>query len=134
MTSILPKVSPDAAVGHVVDSDAVLAFNCTAHRRGHGTMSYPTKVFEALGAGRPILAIPPDGDWVDALLARTRGGVTAATSLDTAAVLDRWLSEWSVGGIAYAPDAEQVAALSTLRQTARLASFLSSLAPTRSSQ
>jgi hypothetical protein len=122
---VLPKVPSPAAVALVRESHALLAFNCTGHRERHGTMSYPTKIFEGFGAGRPILAIPPDGDWVDSLLRRTNGGIAAADPQAIAAVLETWMQSWrDTGGVAYRPDRAAVAELSTPRQTARLAAFL----------
>ncbi len=129
VTRIEPKVPSAVARARVAESHAVLAFNCTLHRDEHGTMSHPTKVFEALGARRPVLAIPPDGDWVDALLARTRGGVGAVDPASVAAVLREWLGAWHGGGaVPYSPDPVAVAELTTARQTARLAAWLSAVA------
>jgi glycosyltransferase involved in cell wall biosynthesis len=125
VTRILPKVPSTAVVQCLTDSHALLAFNCTAHRTGHGTMSYPTKVFEAFGARRPVLAIPPDGDWMDALLARTAAGTSAGDPQTVAAILWDWFSSWSAGDpIPYGASADTVAAFTVGRQTARLADFL----------
>jgi glycosyltransferase involved in cell wall biosynthesis len=125
VTRILPKVPSTAVADCLSESHALLAFNCTAHRHGHGTMSYPTKVFEAFGARRPVLAIPPDGDWMDALLARTGGGTTAGDPASVAALLWDWFSSWNAGDpVPCGASTEAVAAFTVRRQTERLADFL----------
>jgi hypothetical protein len=129
VTSVLPKVSSTAAASMVGESDALLAFNCTAFRDRHGTLSYPSKVFEALGARRPVLAVPPDGDWVDSLLARTRGGRTAGTAAEVADVLGDWFASWRrSGSLGYEGDENEIAAFSHERQAGRLAALLDDVA------
>jgi glycosyltransferase involved in cell wall biosynthesis len=93
---VLPKVDSRRAVELVRESDALVAFSLV-EGHGLGTLSYPTKVFEALGAGRPILLVPPDGDWVDRLLRDTGGGLTAGEPEGVARVLTRWYREWQAG-------------------------------------
>ncbi|MBI4773740.1 MAG: hypothetical protein HY788_06090 [Deltaproteobacteria bacterium] len=123
--TILPKVESPRAVEMVRESDILLAFNCTKFRDGHGAMSHPTKIFEAFGARRPILAMPPDGDWVDALLARTGGGVTAGDARSVALVLEEWFSAWRSSGKApYGGKPEVLADFTVYRQTERLARAL----------
>ena len=67
---------------------------------------FPAKTFEYLNAGRPILALPSDpGGWGDALLERTRAGVTADSVEAIAAVLEAWLQTWERGlPLAYTGD------------------------------
>ena len=108
---ILPGVDSRAALDYVRSSHALLAFTCTAHRDRHGTMSYPTKVFEAFGVGRPILAIPADGDWVDDLLARTGGGRSASDADEVSDAFAGWLEAWSrEGRVPYHGRAVEIAA------------------------
>jgi len=57
--TVRPGVDSASAIRLVRESHALLAFTCTAHRDRFGTLSFPTKIFEAFGARRPILAIPP---------------------------------------------------------------------------
>lgn len=126
IVQVLPKVRSTEAVSLVRRSHALFVFNCTAHRDRHGTMSHPTKIFEAFGAGRPVLAMPPDGDWVDRLLTRTGGGTSAATPADVARVLLEWFESWNrTGRVEYAPHTDRIAELTTERQTERLAAVLS---------
>ena len=109
----------------VRESDALLAFNCTAFRDRHGTLSYPSKIFEAFGARRPLLAIPPDEDFVDALLQQTRGGTSAATGEEVASVLSAWFDAWErTGTVPYDADDGLVASFTHERQAAELARLL----------
>ena len=129
---IQPKVPSPAAVALVSDSDALLVFNCSAHRARHGTMSYPTKIFEGFGARRPILAIPPDGDWVDELLARTRAGTSARDGGEVAAVLGGWFSAWRrQGAVPYHGRPDELQAFTLDRQAGRLAALLDEVADRR---
>lgn len=60
------------------------------------------KVFEYLGARRPILCVPGDHDCVDALLARTHAGVVCRDAEDTAQTLAGWYARWQrTGTVAY---------------------------------
>ncbi|MEZ5098539.1 MAG: hypothetical protein R3C15_01760 [Thermoleophilia bacterium] len=124
-----PLGDPATARRIVAESDGLLALTCTAHRDRHGTLSYPTKLFEALGARRPILAVPADGDWVDELLATTGGGTSASDPAAIAAVLADWLAHWRSDG--HVPWHGRTAALAPLErreQAARLARLLDSVA------
>jgi glycosyltransferase involved in cell wall biosynthesis len=125
---IEPKVDSSTAASLVRASDALLAFTCTMHRDRHGTMSYPTKIFEAFGAGRPVLSVPADGDWVDELLARTGGGTSASDAAGVAKQLDDWYSAWSsTGCVPYQGRPDEIAALSRRRQAERLAQLFESV-------
>lgn len=123
---IEPKVGSRVASSIVQDSDALLAF--TVVRNGHRTMSYPTKIFEAFGAKRPVLSVPADGDWVDALLTRTDGGVSARSADDVTAVLWDWFSSWRRDGrVPWLGNRAEIAALSRRRQVERLVQLFESV-------
>jgi glycosyltransferase involved in cell wall biosynthesis len=125
---IQPKVDSVTAASMVRSSDALLAFTCTAHRDRHRTMSYPTKIFEALAARRPVLSIPPDGDWVDELLARTGGGSSARDAEDIAARLGDWFSSWrETGRVPFNGRPSEIAELSHRGQAERLARLFDSV-------
>lgn len=129
---ILPSVDSATAVSMVRASHGLLAFTCSAFRDRYGTLSYPTKVFEAFGARRPILAVPADGDWVDTLLATTNGGTGAHTPDDVAAVLRNWFSSWSrTGHVPYHGRPEAIAAFTRNHQAERLAALLDSVCRAR---
>jgi glycosyltransferase involved in cell wall biosynthesis len=68
----------------------------------------PTKVFEYLDAGRPVLAVASPSSAVAALLQETRGGCVAGSPDAIAAALNRWHADWRRHGRAAAggdPDA-----------------------------
>ena len=126
--TVHPKVDSATAQGIVASSDGVLAFNCTAHRDRYGTLSYPTKVFEAFGARRPVMAVPADGDWVEVLLQQTRGGVSARDAEEVAACLHAWFRSWErEGRVAYNADEAAIAGFTRKRQTERLVDILDSV-------
>jgi len=59
---------------------------------------YTAKVFEYLGAYRPILAIGLKGDVIEELLSRTSTGIFASTADEIKSVLITWFSEFSKNG------------------------------------
>jgi hypothetical protein len=123
--SIVPKVSSTDAVAIVRESDALLVFNCSAFRDRHGTLSYPSKIFEAFGARRPVLSIPSDGDWVDELLARTNGGTGADSGAAVARAVGAWLDAWlQTGSLAPCGDQAAIGEFTHARQAQRLAALL----------
>jgi glycosyltransferase involved in cell wall biosynthesis len=126
--TIEPKVDSTTAISLVSSSDALLAFTCTAHRDRHGTMSYPTKIFEAIAARRPVLSVPADGDWVDELLARTGGGTSARDGAEVADQLQSWFASWSRdGSVPFHGHPAEIAALSLDRQVEHLARLFDSV-------
>ncbi|MBD0319023.1 MAG: glycosyltransferase [Gemmatimonadetes bacterium] len=123
---IRPKVPPAEAVRLQRASDVLLLLNLTSQRE-HGTLSYPSKVFEYLAARRPVLAFPAEGDYVDAVLRDTGGGATADGAEELAATLAAWYAEWRAGrGIPYTPRPERIEGFSRHAQAARIAAALSS--------
>jgi glycosyltransferase involved in cell wall biosynthesis len=130
--TVQPRVDAATAVSLVRQSDAILVFPCTAHRERYGTLSYPTKIFEALGARRPVLAVPADGDWVDWLLDRTGGGNSARDSEEVAVRLGEWFRAWKLDGqLPYHGKREQLAEFTVSRQVERLAGLLDRVASGR---
>ena len=92
------KVSAVEAVRIQQQSNGLLLFDLTSDHGALGTLSYPSKIFEYLGAHRPILSFPGDGDWVEHIL-RTTGGGVVAHDVDTCSrVLESWYDEWSAEG------------------------------------
>ncbi|MET0396570.1 MAG: glycosyltransferase [Longimicrobiaceae bacterium] len=121
---VRPGVPPDEAVRLQRAADVLLLFNLTA-QRGRGTLSYPSKLWEYLAAGRPVLAFPADGDFVDATLRDTGAGLTADGADELAAVLAGWHAAWKAGrGIPHAPRPDAVARYSRRRQAERIAAAL----------
>jgi glycosyltransferase involved in cell wall biosynthesis len=90
--------------------------------------SVPSKLFEYMAAGRPILNVPGDGDVVDAILGETRAGLSAAQPADIARVLKLWYDEWKrAGWVAGKGIPDKVALYSREVQARQLAEILDSL-------
>jgi len=69
---------------------------------------YSAKIYEYLGAGRPVLAVGNDDTVVSRLLERTRAGIACSTGDAVAKTLDDWLTEFeATGALAYAAEACQ---------------------------
>lgn len=101
-----------------------------AHGRERGV--YTSKIFEYLGARRPILCIPGDGDCVDALLQETGAGVSCSSVDEIAAVLLRWYQEWkATGTVRYQGRDEAVMRYTREAQAEALAEILDSVVAPR---
>jgi glycosyltransferase involved in cell wall biosynthesis len=93
-----------------------------------GTGVVTSKLTEYLGARRPVLAIPRDGDCIDALLERTGAGVSCSTTEEVAGQLLEWYREWErTGTVACHSDGDVVMKYSRRRHAAQLAELLDSL-------
>jgi hypothetical protein len=126
---VRPVVSAATAGTLLRESHATIALTCTAHRDRYGTLSYPTKIFEAFAAAKPILAVPSDGDFVDALLTRTGGGVTARDAAEVAGRLGEWFHAWRrTGEVPYHGRPAELAEFTLDRQVERLAGLLDGVA------
>lgn len=102
------------------DAAVLLTLSCPG-----GTGVLTSKVLEYLGARRPILSIPKDGDCIDALLAKTKAGVSCSTPEEVAQQLLAWYREWKMmGTIACHSDDDAVMEYSRRRQAGRLAELL----------
>lgn len=64
---------------------------------------YPAKVFEYLGAKRPILSIGPSGDVTSDLIKNAQAGAVLYESNAVAAQLDAWVKQKMAGGIPSLP-------------------------------
>jgi len=94
-----------------------------SHREGAGPM--PSKVFEYLGAQRPILSIPGDVTVSDILLKEARAGLVGSTPGEIAHILCQWINEWLKTGRLPCGSHTQVLQRYTRRnQTSRLAEIL----------
>lgn len=97
--------------------------------KGEGRAIVTGKVFEYLGAQRPILAmIHPEGEAAH-LVRRTRTGIVVDPD-DIASIviaLERLYGEWCGGGINYDPDRDLVAQYSRVTQARQLAELLDQL-------
>jgi hypothetical protein len=89
----------------------------------------PTKAFEYLDAGRPILAITSPRSALAALLTETGGGRTAASAADVEAALGDWLAVWKrLGHVPASSDPQAVARYQRRRLTGEFARVLDGVA------
>lgn len=75
-------------------SAAILLLQAFPGKRG----IYPAKIFEYLAARRPILAVPADGDCIEALLRKTGAGFSCGSAGEVASRLAEWYREWRKTG------------------------------------
>jgi glycosyltransferase involved in cell wall biosynthesis len=86
---------------------------------------YPGKVFEYLGARRPIVCVPGDGALLDDLLRRTGAGVVLATPAAVAEYLGSALAAWNDGRrTEYKPDERALGQYARRSLTGELAEIL----------
>jgi len=98
------------------------------HPSNKGTMT--GKLFEYLGARRPILATIVEGGVVDNLLRESRTGVVANKAESMKGVLSIWLDQWRQTGeigTYWKPRAEVVQRYTRKEQTRKLAELFDEL-------
>lgn len=88
----------------------------------------PSKFFQYLGTGNPVLALAPEGEVRD-ILAATRGGICVEPDNAVAAsrALETLYEGWASGTAIAQPDASAVAAYERRNLTAKLAHALDSM-------
>jgi len=87
------------------------------------------KIFDYLGAGRPILSIPADNDCVESLLKETNAGVSCRNADETAAVLKAWYLGWrETGTVDYMGDQIKINKYTRREETRTLAELLNTIA------
>jgi len=85
------------------------------------------KVFEYLGAKRPVLAVGPKGGVIEALLHTTRAGALVSTVAEAKATLKRWLDDrLKTGNVPYQADAAAVNRYTRRAQAEAFAGVLNS--------
>lgn len=85
------------------------------------------KVFEYLGAGRPILSFPQDFDCLDELLHRTKSGFTCNDSKAIADCLSKVYPQWKQNGaIKYDGNSSEIGKYHRRSQAGQLAEVLNS--------
>jgi len=88
----------------------------------------PSNGFACLGARRPILNVPGDGDVVDGLLAETQGGISLGEPQRIADAIAVWYQEWKATGTVQCRSLpEVVARYSRERQVEQVARLLDSV-------
>jgi glycosyltransferase involved in cell wall biosynthesis len=93
--------------------------------KGEGKAILTGKVFEYLGARKPILAVvPPDGEAAK-LIQQTNAGIVVDPD-DTGAIvhaLEDLYAKWERGGIPYVPDVDEVNRYSRVEQARQLSNL-----------
>lgn len=83
------------------------------------------KLYDYLGAGRPILAVPSGDTYVDDLLETTAAGTSASTPDEIALTLRGWFDRWKQDGrLPWVPRTEAVEQYTIATSAQRLASLL----------
>jgi glycosyltransferase involved in cell wall biosynthesis len=88
---------------------------------------YTGKIFEYLGAGRPILAVGLKDGVVDRLLSESGAGVMLSEVSEIKGIIDKWLEEFRTFGEVtsyYKPSKAVIARFTRRKQTERLAVLL----------
>jgi hypothetical protein len=118
------KVSHEEAIQRQRESTLLLLLNWHAPQDTFKERGWFTgKVYEYLAAGRPILAVPGHTG-VDALLDETRGGVSADSRDEIAALLRGWYQEYEASGtVASQSDPDAVQTHTLHAQARRLAAL-----------
>lgn len=101
-----------------------------SHPNNKGIMT--SKVFEYLGAKRPILSIPGDGDVTDQLLKETQAGFSVDNVEELSNILLRMYNEWKeTGYVTYTGNSEKIRKYTRHNQALKMAEILDGLASHR---
>jgi len=118
-------VSHEKAVQRQRESAVLLLLSFNAPG-GEGV--YTGKVFEYLGARRPILAIPRNEGVLDELIRETNAGVAAGTKEEVKHYLKKWYLEFKEKGyLPYGGKEEIIMRYTREKQTEQLASLLDNI-------
>jgi len=118
-----PRIPYDRVPGVLRRSCVLLLLT---NRGRHGILT--TKLFEYLGARRPVLCVPGDGGELDALIAEAEAGLSCSTVDAVGKALSDWYREWCATGTVSSHGREQVIMrYSRERQAGELAGILDSV-------
>ncbi len=139
LTSLLPAIRHHH-LEHIVKIYGLIPFKESIRKQKESTVLlslgwndpgekgfYTAKVFEYLGARRPILAIGLKGDVVDELLKETGAGVMVSEVSETKALLSQWMKEFKQSGAIlshFKPDEAAISRYTRKQQAAKLAQLL----------
>lgn len=114
------------SVRRQMDSSALLLLTWSGQQRQGGVLT--GKIFEYLGAGRPILAVGAQDASVSNLIDRTRAGFWSNDATAIANKLREWIRQYRQSGeIDFAPNTQVVLSLTRRVQSQNLASLLDQL-------
>jgi glycosyltransferase involved in cell wall biosynthesis len=122
----VPYVPHSESLRSLLESSALLLVIDTAAAAGSIVTG---KVYEYLGAGRPILAFAPEGDAARLIRSLGAGAVVAPDDAKGAeAVLEQWMTAWLKGNPIPAASAEAVLRFERKSLTGELAAVLEEIA------
>ena len=120
---VLPRVPHRAALAAQMSASVLLLL---AHAAEPGVMT--GKVFDYLAAGRPILAVPDDGETTSNLLRQTGAGVALTEVEAIARQLAEWYAAWKLDrAFNLQRDDVAIAKYSRREQSKQLAALLDEL-------
>lgn len=125
---IVPYVPHHESIRAVLASDVALL---VVDRSSDSTAIVPGKVFEYLGAGKPVLALAPHGSAIEALLTETGAGAVCATTDECARTVADWYRRWERGEPLVRPIPDAIARYERRNAARQLAAILDRLVSTR---
>jgi glycosyltransferase involved in cell wall biosynthesis len=91
-----------------------------------------SKVFEYLGARRPILSVPGDKSVTDTLLGETQAGRVGRTAREIITIIIDWLQQWRrTGSVNYQANTDIIQTFSREKQTEKLARIFDEIVDAR---
>lgn len=121
---IVPYVPHHESIHALLRSDIALL---VVDRSTDSSVIVPGKVFEYLGAGKPILALAPHGSAVERLLEETSAGTVCETIEECSALLRQWYHQWLAGKPLVIPNAHAIARYERRNAAKQLAMVFDSL-------
>jgi len=118
-------ISHKSALARIQKNDALLLLLS----RERGEFVVPSKTFEYIASGKPILGVVPEKSDVASIISRTQTGIVIDFDDEAGmkAAVYRLYNAWAKQRILFTPDQSEIMAYSQVRQTGRLAMILDSL-------
>lgn len=115
-------ISHKAALAHIKKSDALLLLLS----RERGEFVIPSKTFEYIATGKPILGVVPEKSDVASIISRTQTGIVIDFNDEAGmkAAVYRLYNAWAKKRILFTPDQREIMAYSQKRQTGRFVELL----------
>ena len=139
LTSLLPAIR-QYHLEHVVKICGLVPFKESIRKQKESTVLlflgwieprergfYSGKIFEYLGARKPVLAVGQKGDVVDELLKETGAGVVVSEVNEIKVLLSQWMKEFKESRAVsshFKPDSVAISRYTRKQETARLARLL----------
>ncbi|MCX7930139.1 MAG: glycosyltransferase family 4 protein [Chlorobi bacterium] len=125
---IIPYVPHHESIRYLLESDIALL---VVDRSSDSTTIVPGKVFEYLGAAKPVLALAPHDSAIEALLEETCAGSVCANVEECAATVVAWYRLWANGELLVHPNAAAITRYERRSAARHLAAVFDQLAATR---